>query len=145
MVNSKGLFIAIAAVVLLAQLSRVDGGSSELQMETIKNGDCSRTAKSGDELLMHYEGALMDGKEFDSSYKRGDPFRLTLGAGMVIEGWEKGLDGMCKGEIRNLVIPYSMAYGEAGHPPIIPEKSDLKFKVELLDFADEADEEQEDL
>lgn len=145
MTNTLKLFVTITATILLAGVVRVDGGASELQMETIKNGDCARTAKSGDDLLMHYEGTLMDGKEFDSSYKRGDPFRFTLGAGMVIQGWEKGLDGMCKGEIRNLIIPYSMAYGEAGHPPIIPEKSDLKFKVELLDFADGAGEEQEDL
>lgn len=140
MVTVLQVFVAVVVVVCYAQCAQ---GVSELQIETIKNGDCSRTAKDGDQLMMHYEGTLMDGKEFDSSYKRGDPFRFTLGAGMVIQGWEKGLDGMCKGEIRNLIIPYSMAYGEAGHPPVIPEKADLKFKVELLDF--EEDEEQEDL
>lgn len=131
------------SVALLLCVSMVEGSVGSLEMETIKNGDCSRKATNGDDLLMHYEGTLMDGKEFDSSYKRGEPFRFTLGAGMVIEGWEKGLDGMCKGEIRNIVIPFKMAYGEAGHPPIIPEKADLKFKVELLGFGDE--EPQEDL
>lgn len=107
---------------------------TELEIETVKNGDCSRKATKGDKLVMHYEGTLLDGKEFDSSYKRGDPFKFQLGTGMVIKGWDEGLDGMCKGEIRNLVIPYEKAYGEAGYPPVIPAKAPLKFKVELLGF-----------
>lgn len=135
----------VAATVLVALLSQSSAGESvtELQVETVKNGDCSRKAAKGDELIMHYDGTLMDGKQFDSSYKRGEPFRFTLGAGMVIQGWDKGLMDMCKGEIRNLIIPHSMAYGERGHPPVIPEKSDLKFKVELLGFADGEDEDEE--
>lgn len=109
---------------------------AELEYDTIKNGDCARTAKKGDEILMHYEGTLEDGSEFDSSYKRGQPFRFTLGEGMVIKGWDQGIAGMCTGEIRNLIIPPHLAYGDQGYPPVIPEKATLKFKVELVEFGD---------
>lgn len=126
--------LSLVLVLLLVTLVACDDEVKELEMETIKVGDCSRKAKKGDNLVMHYAGTLMNGKEFDSSYKRGDPFKFQLGAGMVIKGWDTGLLDMCKGEIRNLVIPYDMAYGEAGYPPVIPAKSPLKFKVELLDF-----------
>lgn len=130
------LSIGLSALLAVAQ------AEDELQIETEKVGDCARVAKKGDQLIMHYEGKLTDGSEFDSSYKRGDPFKFTLGAGMVIKGWEKGLEGICKGEIRNLVIPHHMAYGESGYPPIIPAKATLKFKVELIAFggADDSEE-----
>lgn len=134
--------LSILCSIGLAVLLAFAQGEEELQIETVKIGDCSRAAKKGDELLMHYEGKLTDGSEFDSSYKRGDPLKFTLGAGMVIKGWDKGLEGICKGEIRNLVIPHHMAYGESGYPPIIPAKATLKFKVELVGFAGSADEEE---
>lgn len=130
----------LLASALLAFSALADEQVKQLQMETVKVGDCSRKATKGDSLVMHYAGTLMNGKEFDSSYKRGEPFKFELGAGMVIKGWEQGLDGMCIGEIRNLVIPYDMAYGESGYPPVIPAKSPLKFKVELLNFENTADE-----
>lgn len=132
-----GAFIALLALLALAAADK-----PELQKETVKSGDCSRMAKNGDNLKMHYEGTLEDGKEFDSSYKRGDPFSFQLGQGMVIAGWEQGIVGMCKGEIRNLVIPSHLGYGDSGYPPIIPEKATLKFKIELIGFDDESEEEE---
>lgn len=71
---------------------------------TKKVEDCTRQAKSGDQVSVHYTGYLMSGKEFDSSRKRNQPFVIVLGQGMVIPGWEKGLLGMCVGEHRKLVI-----------------------------------------
>lgn len=136
----SALFFLCLIALVLATMVKGEDEVKELQMETVKNGDCSRKSKKGDKLQMHYAGTLMDGKEFDSSYKRGSPFKFQLGAGMVIKGWDQGLLDMCKGEIRNLVIPYDMAYGESGYPPVIPEKANLKFKVELLDFDDSEDE-----
>jgi len=81
---------------------------------------------------VHYTGTLMSGKKFDSSRDRGDPFEFKLGAGQVIKGWDQGVAGMKVGGKRKLVIPYDLAYGEAGHPPDIPAKSALKFDVELI-------------
>lgn len=132
---------AAFAVLMIAALVVTVSNAKDLKVETVKEGDCSRIAKKGDSLLMHYEGTLEDGKEFDSSYKRGSPFEFTLGAGMVISGWDKGLEGICKGEIRNLVIPSDMGYGDSGYPPVIPPKATLKFKVELVGFGESDDDE----
>ncbi|CAG8501199.1 14127_t:CDS:2 [Cetraspora pellucida] len=79
------------------------------------------------------EGTLFeDGKEFDSSLPRGEPFTFTLGVGQVIKGWDQGLRGMCIGEKRKLIIPSHLAYGTRGSPPVIPENAALVFDVELV-------------
>jgi len=88
----------------------------------------------GDEVIVHYDGRLLDGRPFDSSYKRGFPFTFRLGAGAVIKGWDEAFVGMHKGERRTLVIPYWLAYGVDGRPPSIPGRATLVFDVELIDF-----------
>jgi len=88
--------------------------------------------KAGDKIAVHYKGTLLDGTVFDSSYDRGTPFSFTLGAGEVIEGWDKGFDGMKVGGKRKLVIPSVMGYG-AQAVGTIPANSTLVFEVELLE------------
>ena len=88
-------------------------------------------AKKGDQLRMNYKGTLQNGKVFDQSYGRG-PFEFELGAGDVIEGWDKGIVGMKVGGKRKLVIPAKMAYGADSPSPDIPANSTLVFEVELL-------------
>jgi peptidylprolyl isomerase len=90
--------------------------------------------KTGQQVTVHYSGYLMDGKMFDSSVQRDQPFQFALGQGQVIRGWDEGIALLNKGEKARLIIPYDMAYGEAGYPPIIPPKSTLIFDVELIDF-----------
>ncbi|MCE7043701.1 FKBP-type peptidyl-prolyl cis-trans isomerase [Dyadobacter sp. CY312] len=85
----------------------------------------------GDNIKAHYTGKLLDGKEFDSS-KGKEPLQLTIGAGMVIPGWEEGLTLMKKGSKGVLIIPSGMAYGPETNGPI-PGNSVLKFDMELLD------------
>lgn len=76
----------------------------KLQMGVLKRAEnCDRRAKKGDTVAVHYDGRLVDGSQFDSSYDRGEPFTVTIGQGMVIKGWDQGLVGMCVGEIRKLV------------------------------------------
>ncbi len=87
----------------------------------------------GAKVTMHYRGTLKDGKEFDSSYSRNQP--LTAPLGNLIKGWQQGVPGMKVGGKRRLTIPYALAYGEAGRPPVIPPKSDLIFDIELLGIA----------
>ena len=89
-------------------------------------------AKQGDKLSVHYVGKLVDGKVFDSSREDNKPIELTLGAGRVIPGWEKGLEGLKVGGKRILIIPPELAYGEQGSPPFIPPNSTLIFDVELV-------------
>ncbi|MCP3943641.1 MAG: peptidylprolyl isomerase [Desulfobacteraceae bacterium] len=90
--------------------------------------------KAGDRVKIHYTGVLEDGKKFDSSRDRGEPIEFILGKGEVIKGWDLGLIGMKKGEMRRLLLSYPLAYGEAGYPGIIPPKATLIFDVELVDF-----------
>lgn len=92
-----------------------------------------KEAKAGDTVRVHYTGTLMNGTKFDSSRDRNEPFEFTLGQGQVIKGWDQGVPGMKVGGKRKLVIPYDLAYGEAGSPPKIPAKAALKFDVELVD------------
>jgi FKBP-type peptidyl-prolyl cis-trans isomerase len=101
----------------------------ELMIEdlTVGNGD---VCPAGATVNVHYRGTLMNGKEFDSSYSRGQP--ITFPLKNLIAGWQKGIPGMKVGGRRKLTIPYALAYGERGAPPTIPPKSDLIFEIELL-------------
>ncbi len=88
-------------------------------------------AKKGDTISVNYLGEFMDGKKFDSSYDRHQPFEFVLGGGAVIRGWDLGLVGMKVGGKRTLVVPPDLAYGPSGYGPI-PPSSTLKFSIELL-------------
>jgi FKBP-type peptidyl-prolyl cis-trans isomerase len=90
-------------------------------------------AKLGSKITVHYRGTLKDGKEFDSSYKAGEPITFELAVGRLIKGWTDGIPGMKVGGKRHLNIPWKLAYGERGTPDgTIPPKSDLLFDVELI-------------
>lgn len=90
----------------------------------------------------HYTGWLRDGTKFDSSrdtLRSGEPREpivFAQGARRVIPGWDYGVEGMRVGGVRRLVIPFPLAYGEAGRPPVIPERATLIFDIELLAVRD---------
>lgn len=92
---------------------------------------------------VRYTGWLTDGTKFDSSYDHpgGEPFTFPDGAKRVIIGWDTGFEGMHVGGKRRLYVPYQLAYGELGHPPVIPAKANLIFDVELVSMSDNPPEE----
>lgn len=100
-------------------------------IEDIKTGS-GKTAEAGTMVSVHYVGTLTNGTKFDSSRDRGAPFTFALGAGQVIEGWDKGVAGMKVGGLRKLTIPPDLAYGDRAIGSI-PANSTLVFEVELLD------------
>ena len=92
-----------------------------------------QVAQAGQTVTVNYVGVLCKtGKEFDSSWKRNQPFTTALTQGSVIAGWVRGIPGMRVGGRRELIIPPSLAYGKAGSPPTIPPNSPLVFVVDLL-------------
>ena len=105
--------------------------ASGLKYEDVEAGAGS-AAHPGQKAKVHYTGWLTDGRKFDSSVDRNDPFEFTLGAGMVIKGWDEGVAGMKVGGKRKLVIPADLAYGSRGAGGLIPPNAELVFEVELL-------------
>jgi FKBP-type peptidyl-prolyl cis-trans isomerase len=113
--------------------AQADEQQKLLSMLKIKDltAGTGQEAKSGDVLKINYVGTLDDGKEFDSSYKRSQPFEFALGKGDVILGFDLGLSGMKVGGKRSLVIPPELGYGSKSLAAI-PPNSTLHFTVELL-------------
>lgn len=91
-----------------------------------------RQANAGDMVKVHYIGTLEDGREFDNSYKRGQPIEFQLGAGRVIPGWDQGIAMMREGGKATLIIPPELGYGSRGAGGVIPPNATLTFRVELV-------------
>ena len=108
--------------------------ASGLKYVVLKAGD-GPSPQPGQTAVVHYTGWLTDGKKFDSSKDRNQPFQFTVGQGQVIKGWDEGVASMKKGESRKLIIPPQLGYGERGAGGgIIPPNATLVFEVELLDI-----------
>ena len=139
--------LVILLTLVCAMLSAEEGYAekSEIQLwevYTMENGltytivteGTGDVATKGNTVVVHYTGTFTDGRKFDSSVDREQPFEFRLGAGMVIQGWDLGVEGMRIGETRILNIPSDLAYGQRGAGGVIPPNTDLIFEVQLLDI-----------
>ncbi|SIS88307.1 Peptidyl-prolyl cis-trans isomerase (rotamase)-cyclophilin family [Zobellia uliginosa] len=118
-----------------AELDKVAAGFDEtesgLRYKLIQKGDGPQ-AQKGQTVSVHYEGSLLSGQVFDSSYKRNQPIDFQLGVGQVIPGWDEGIALLKVGDKARLVIPSDLAYGSAGAGGVIPPNATLLFDVELM-------------
>lgn len=105
-----------------------------LKIHDVKVGK-GAVARPGMVVTVHYRGTLTNGKQFDASRDRGQPFSFNLGAGEVIKGWDQGVAGMRVGGKRRLRIPPALGYGARGAGTDIPPNATLIFEVELLKVA----------
>jgi peptidylprolyl isomerase len=141
MTRRISMFLLVAGCLWAAQSgsravaqteAKVVKTTSGLEYVEVKEGT-GPAAKAGDIVSVHYTGTLKaDGKKFDSSLDRGEPFEFKLGAGQVIKGWDEGVAGIKVGGKRKLIIPSTLAYGKRGAGGVIPADADLVFEVELL-------------
>jgi len=106
---------------------------SGLKYVVVQEGTGDETPSKGTLVKAHYNGRLLDGMKFDSSYDRGQPIEFPVGMGQVIKGWDEAFLSMKRGEKRTLIIPPSLGYGPAGRGPI-PPNAVMVFDVELVDF-----------
>ncbi len=132
---------SLMAIVVLTFLLGVGGSMAESNQEvTTPSGlkyvdqvvGTGEAAAAGQNVSVHYTGWLENGKKFDSSVDRGQPFSFPLGAGRVIKGWDEGVQGMKVGGKRKLTIPSDLGYGSRGAGGVIPPNATLIFDVELL-------------
>jgi len=110
---------------------------SGVQYKVLDKGTGKTKPSASDQVKVHYAGTLIDGSEFDSSIKRGEP--SSFGVGQVIAGWTEILQLMVIGDKFEVYIPWDKAYGANGSPPRIPAYSSLIFSVELLGINDKTD------
>lgn len=120
---------------MAAELDKVAAGFDEtesgLRYKIIQKGSGAKSQK-GKNVSVHYEGSLLNGQVFDSSYKRKEPIDFQLGVGQVIPGWDEGIQLLKVGDKARFVIPSHLAYGSAGAGGVIPPNAILIFDVELM-------------
>ncbi len=121
---------------MAAELDKIAAGfestESGLRYQYIQKGSGKRAVK-GNKVAVHYKGQLVNGMEFDNSYKRKQPIEFTVGVGQVIEGWDEGIMLLNVGDKARFVIPSQLGYGSRGAGGVIPPNATLIFDVELVD------------
>ena len=134
--SSKEINVVEQKAKQAAELDKIAAGFDEtdsgLRYKMIQKGGGAK-AQKGNTVSVHYEGSLLNGQVFDSSYKRNQPIDFQLGVGQVIPGWDEGIGLLEVGDKARFVIPSNLAYGTSGAGGVIPPNATLLFDVELMD------------
>ena len=125
--------LAVEPTALIAMNSDTITTPSGLKYVELQVGT-GETPTTGQTVVVHYTGTLENGKKFDSSRDRNQPFSFKIGIGQVIKGWDEGLSTMKVGGSRQLIIPPELGYGASGAGGVIPPNATLIFDVELLEI-----------
>ncbi|XP_018412102.1 PREDICTED: peptidyl-prolyl cis-trans isomerase FKBP10 isoform X2 [Nanorana parkeri] len=134
-IGVPGMIPADATLYFDIILVDVWNKKDDIQIATLeKPSNCNRTVQDSDFVRYHYNGTLLDGTYFDSSYSRSSTYDTYVGSGWLIKGMDQGLLGMCAGELRKITIPPFLAYGEKGYGTVIPPHASLVFHALLIDF-----------
>ncbi len=126
---TAAVLMSCAFSAIAASTTPVETTNSGIQITTLKAGT-GAAPKATDTVTVHYRGTLADGKEFDSSYKRGQPATFPLSG--VVPCWTEGVQKIKVGGKAKLVCPPQLAYGSRGVPGVIPADATLTFEVEVL-------------
>ncbi|MFM7884169.1 MAG: FKBP-type peptidyl-prolyl cis-trans isomerase, partial [Microcystis panniformis] len=129
--NPPAITQTISKEIISMDLDQAVTTDSGLKYIDIVEGT-GETPQKGQKVTVHYTGTLTDGKKFDSSKDRNQPFTFTIGVGQVIKGWDEGVASMKVGGQRTLIIPPELGYGARGAGGVIPPNATLLFDVELL-------------
>ncbi|XP_039975669.1 peptidyl-prolyl cis-trans isomerase FKBP10 [Xiphias gladius] len=134
-VGTGGVIPGDAVLVYDVLLLDIWNSRDKVEIRTIKRpASCKRTTVASDFIRYHYNGSLLSGEAFDSSYSRNATYDTYLGQGDLIKGMEEGLKGMCVGERRIIIIPPFLAYGENGQGTLVPPQATLVYEVQLVDL-----------
>ncbi len=126
----KNVFLSTVFGIIISGSTALAG----VDITEIHPGDGKTFPKAGQTVTVHYTGTLENGKKFDSSLDRGQPFQFVIGQGQVIKGWDEGVAKMSKGQKAKLTISPDYGYGARGAGNVIPPNSTLIFEVQLLDM-----------
>ncbi|XP_070836233.1 peptidyl-prolyl cis-trans isomerase FKBP10 [Chaetodon trifascialis] len=139
-IGTGGVIPPDAVLVFDVLLLDIWNTEDKVQIRTLsKPASCNRTTAASDFIRYHYNGTLLSGEAFDSSYSRNATYDTYLGKGHLIKGMDEGLLGMCVGERRIVIVPPFLAYGESGSGTRVPPQATLVFEVLLVDVFNSKD------
>eukprot|EP00055_Hartaetosiga_balthica_P003534 m.8118 g.8118 ORF g.8118 m.8118 type:complete len:235 (+) comp3020_c0_seq1:59-763(+) len=134
--NVRGMIVVVVAVLamqlwIVNSVTLDDNGHVKIiVVERSHTSSCDHL-KNGDEVVLNVVGVLAESNEV---FTRDDEMHYTIGSETFIPGWEYGLEGVCEGEKRTVVIPPALAYGEHGHSPVVPPHAELKFHIQVVEI-----------